>query len=591
MPDSNPLLTIALLFGAGAGMQWLAWRLKVPAILLLLLAGFTAGPLLGWFHPEQTFGELFRPLVSLAVGVILFEGGLTLRLREIRGAGSVVLRLCSIGSGVTWALTTLAAMWIVGVSFEVALLVGAILVLTGPTVVIPLVRHVRPRKPLGPILRWEGILIDPIGAVLALLVLEGLTGHGSVADIAGGIGKTVLYGGGLGYGAGWLLAQALERFAIPDRLHVPVTFGTVGLSFALANTLQPEAGLLAVTVVGIVLANRDKLDVEHLLEWHEPVVTMLLALLFVTISARLELSTLTGLGALSVAFTGALILVVRPAAVLLSTLGTSLAWRERAFLMAMAPRGIVVAAVSSEFSLHLDHYGVPGGQEVLALVFPAIVLTVLAYGFGARPLARALGTAQADPQGAVIVGADALGRELGRALQEQDFDVLLVDTNPAHTATARTSGLPTFQGSVLSHRFSEEADLDGIGNLLALTPSDEVNRLAVEQFVPTFGRPHLFRAAPRAAAAGHEVPPGRTLFADDLGVQALRDAFQHGARIRATKLTDKFGPESYREEYGDRARPQFVNGADRRLQIVTASEAPTLKAGQTVLALVAADAP
>ena len=591
MPDSNPLLTIALLFGAGAGMQWLAWRLKVPAILLLLLAGFTAGPLLGWFHPEQTFGELFRPLVSLAVGVILFEGGLTLRLREIRGAGSVVLRLCVIGSGVTWALTTLAALWIVGVSFEVALLVGAILVLTGPTVVIPLVRHVRPQRPLGPILRWEGILIDPIGAVLALLVLEGLTGHGSVADIAQGIGKTVLYGGGLGYGAGWLLAQGLERFAIPDRLHVPVTFGTVGLSFALANTLQPEAGLLAVTVVGIVLANRDKLDVEHLLEWHEPVVTMLLALLFVTIAARLELSTLTGLGALAVAFTGALILVVRPAAVLLSTLGTSLAWRQRAFLMAMAPRGIVVAAVSSEFSLHLDHYGVPGGQEVLALVFPAIVLTVLAYGFGARPLARALGTAQADPQGAVIVGADALGRELGRALQEQDFDVLLVDTNPAHTAAARTSGLPTFHGSVLSHRFSEEADLDGIGNLLALTPSDEVNRLAVEQFVPTFGRPHLFRAATRAAAAGHEVPPGRTLFADDLDVHALRDALQQGARIRATKLTDKFGPESYREEYGDRARPLFVIGGDRRLEIVTAHEAPTLKAGQTVLALVAADAP
>jgi len=591
MPDPNPLLTIALLFGVGAAMQWLAWRLKVPAILLLLLAGFTAGPLLGWFDPEQTFGSLFRPLVSLAVGVILFEGGLTLRLADIKGVGSVVTRLCSIGALVSWALTALAAHWIVGLSAGVATLVGAILILTGPTVVIPLVRHVRPRRPLGPILRWEGILIDPIGAVLALLVLEALTGHDGFGDVCVGLGKTSLFGGGLGFVAGWLLALALERFAIPDRLHVPVTFGAVGLSFAIANTLQPEAGLLAVTVMGIVLANRRELDVEHLLEWHEPVVTMLLALLFVTIAARLELATLTGLGASAVAFTAALILVVRPAAVALSTIGTGLAWRDRAFLMGMAPRGIVVAAVSSEFSLHLDHYGVPGGQEVIALVFPAIVLTVLAYGFGARPLARALGAAQAAPQGAVLVGADLLGRELGRALQEQEFDVLLVDTNAGHAATARTSGLPTFQGSVLSHRFAEETELDGIGNLLALTSSDEVNRLAVEQFLPTFGRPHLFRAAPAASKPGHESSHGRTLFADDLNVAALRDALHRGARIRATKLTEKFGPDEYREQYGTRARPLFVISGDRQLQIVTADDPPTLKAGQTVLALVTEDAP
>jgi len=589
MPDPNPLLTIALLLGTGAAMQWLAWRLRVPAILFLLLAGFTAGPILGWFEPENTFGDLFRPLVSLAVGIILFEGGLTLRFHELGGAGRVVTRLCTIGAAVSWILTTLAAQWIVGLRFELALLVGAILVLTGPTVVIPLVRHVRPRKPLGPILRWEGILIDPIGAVLALLVLEALTGHDTAADIALGIGKTLLYGGGLGMLAGWSLALALERFAIPDRLHVPVTFGTVGMSFALANTLQPEAGLLAVTVMGIVLANRSKLDVEHVLEWHEPLVTMLLALLFVTIAARLELATLTSLGLLAVLFTAALIVVVRPVAVALSTFGTGLNWTDRAFLMAMAPRGIVVAAVSSEFSLHLDHYGVAGGQEVIALVFPAIVLTVVVYGFGARPFARAIGAAQAEPQGAVLVGADLLGRELGHALQKQGFDVLLVDTNASHTATARTSGLPTFQGSALSHRFAEESDLDGIGNLLALTPSDEVNRLAVEQFLPTFGRPHLFRVASASKHRKEEGHAGRALFADDLDANTLRAMLEAGARIRATRLTEQFGPDAYRERYAERARPLFVVGADHQLQIVTADAPPTLKVGQTVLAMVPSD--
>ncbi len=589
MPDPNPLLTIALLLGTGAAMQWLAWRLTVPAILFLLLAGFAAGPLLGWFEPEATFGALFRPLVSLAVGVILFEGGLTLRFRDLAGAGGVVTRLCTFGAGVSWLLTTVAAQAIVGVSFEVALLVGAILILTGPTVVIPLIRHVRPRTPLGPILRWEGILIDPIGAVVALLVLESLTGHDSLGDIARGGGKTLLYGGGLGALAGWTLARALERLAVPDRLHVPVTFGVVGLAFALANTLQPEAGLLAVTVMGIVLANRSKLDVEHVLEWHEPLVTMLLALLFVTIAARLELATLTSLGLPAVLFTLALIVVVRPAAVAASTLGTSLGWRDRAFLMAMAPRGIVVAAVASEFSLHLDHYGVEGGQEVIALVFPAIVITVVAYGFGARPFARALGTAQAAPQGAVLVGADLVGRELGHALQTQGFDVLLVDTNAANATVARTSGLPTFHGSVLSNRFAEDASLDGIGNLLALTSSDEVNRLAVEQLLPTFGRPHLFQVASEKPRRGEQGHTGRTLFGDGLDAGRLRRALERGARIRATQLTEQFGPADYLARYGERATPLFVVDEDRELQVVTADAAPELKAGRTVLALVVDD--
>jgi NhaP-type Na+/H+ or K+/H+ antiporter len=586
MPDANPVLTIALLLAAGATMQWFAWRIRVPAILFLLLAGFLIGPVLGVFRPEETFGTLFRPIVSLAVGIILFEGGLTLRFDELRGVGRIVTNLCTIGAAVTWLLTTLAGWWIVGVRFEIALLVGAILVLTGPTVVIPLVRHVRPRAPLGPILRWEGILIDPIGAVLALLVLEALTGHDSAADIATGISLTLLYGGGLGVLTGFGLGHALEKLVIPDRLHVPVTFGAVGLCFALANTLQPEAGLLAVTVMGIVLANRSKLDIEHVLAWHEPLVTMLLALLFVTIAARLEMSALTKLGMLSIAFTAVLIFIVRPIAVVCSTVGTSLNWRDRGFLMAMAPRGIVVAAVSSEFSLHLEHNGVTDAQDVIAMVFPVIVLTVIVYGFGSRPFARLIGTAQADPQGAVLVGADIVSREVGHALKQQGFEVLLIDTNHAHTSAARTSGLRTFQGSVLSHRFTEEAELDGIGNMIALTPSDEINRLALEQFLPTFGRAHLFRLTSSNKKRKDVHHAGRVLFADDLNAEELRDQLHAGARMRATKLTEQFGPEQYREQYGEAARPLFLVTAEKKLIIVTTDNPAVLKVGQTVLALV-----
>ena len=590
MPPAETLLILALLFGAGAAAQWLAWRLRIPAILVLLLTGFLVGPLTGWLEPEHVFGDLFRPLVSLAVGIILFEGGLTLRFDDLRGAGRVVMLLCSVGAVTTWALSSAAAYYLAGVSFEVALLAGAILVLTGPTVVIPLLRHVRPREPLGSILRWEGILIDPIGAVLALLVLDALTGGGaSPGTVALSIGKTLASGLGCGLGIGYGLARALERFTIPDRLHVPVTFGAVALAFAFANRLQPESGLLAVTAMGILLGNRSRLDIDHVLEWHEQLVTMLLALLFVTIAARVPLATLTALGFGAVLFTAALVLVARPVSVWLATLGSPLPWRDRAFLMAMAPRGIVVAAVSSEFSLHLEHSGVPGSQQLVGLVFPAIVLTVLIYGFAARPFGRWLGVAGGDAQGVLLVGADLVARELALALREQGVPTLLVDTNHAHTAAARTSGLRTWQGSVLSQRFAEEADLGGLGHMLALTPSAEVNRLALEQFLPTFGRKHLYRL-PVPGKGRRSEPIGRVLFAGDLDAEALRAALAQGGRIRATSLTEQFGPEQYEKQHGGRARPLFVLAGDGRLSVVTTDAPAVPKVGSTVLALLLPEA-
>lgn len=581
-----PLPGIALLLGAGAASQWLAWRLRIPAILLLLTTGLVVGPVTGLLDPDRLFGESFRALVSIAVGLILFEGGLTLRFAELRGTGKVVRNLVTIGALVTWVLGGLAAYYIAGVGIRIAILVGAILVLTGPTVVIPLVRHVRPRPPLGAILRWEGILIDPIGALLAVLVLEALTSSDATStEIALGIGRTLLFGAGLGLLGGLGLAKAIERFLVPDMLHVPVTFGAVTVTFVAANLLQPEAGLLAVTIMGIVMANRSNLDVEHIAEWKEQLSSVLLSVLFLSIAARIPLDQLTQLGWKPVLYTGVLVLVVRPLAVLLSTLRTGTLWADRAFLMAMAPRGIVVAAVSSEFSLHFEHSGLDGGGTIVALVFPVIVLTVVVYGFGARPLARALGVAKATPQGVLIVGADLVGRELGRALVEQDLDVLLCDTNARNTAAARTSGLPTWHGSVLSPRFAAEAELGGIGKALAITSSDEVNRLAMQQLLPTFGRAGLFRLSPAGKRKEHAPSPGRLLFRTDLTQEQLSARLQSGARIKATRITEHFGPDEYRAHYGEQALPLFVLTGDGELQIVTAGNPPTLKVGCTVVAL------
>jgi NhaP-type Na+/H+ or K+/H+ antiporter len=583
-----PLPAFALLLGTGAAAQWLAWRLRLPAILFLLGLGFCLGPLTGLLDPDRVFGDAFRPMVSLAVGLILFEGGMSLRLAELRGCGAVVRNLVSVGAMVTWGLTTLAARTIVGVPIPIAVLVGAILVLTGPTVVTPLIRHVRPRPPTGPILRWEGILIDPIGALLALLVLDAIsTPDATVAMVLVELGRTIALGGGLGLFAGFGLGRALARYHVPEMLHVPITLGTVAVAFVAANLLQPEAGLLAVTVMGIVLGNRPGLDIDHVLEWKEQLSTVLLSVLFLSIAARLPFEQVTGLGWRAVAFTAALVLVVRPAAALVSTIGSSLRWADRAFLMAMAPRGIVVAAVSSEFALHLEQAGLPGSQELVALVFPVIVLSVVCYGLLARPVARALGIAHDDPQGVLLVGADPLARDIGIALAELGIDVLLVDTNAKNAAEARMLGLRTWHGSVLSSRFTDEAELAGIGNLVALTPSDEVNRLAVRQFASTFGRANSFLVA--APAGRNERPPteaGRLLFAANTTLESLRERLRRGGRVKATRLTTQFGPADYTARYGTTALPLFVLGPDRKLQVVAADSAPALRAGCTIVSIV-----
>ncbi len=580
------LPALAFVFGVGALAQWVAFRLRVPAILLLLVGGFVAGPVTGLLDPDALFGSAFRPMVSLAVALILFEGGMTLRFAELRGSGDVVRNLVSVGAAVTWGLATCAGVFVAGVSFDVALLVGAILVLTGPTVVVPLVRHVRPRAPLGAILRWEGILIDPIGALLALLVFEALTARAGAGDVALGIARMLVCGGGIGIVAGVGLARAFERFLVPDALHVPVTFGAVAVTFALANTMQAESGLLAVTVLGITMGNRRGLDVASLIEWKEQLTSILLSLLFVCIAARLSWQQLSSLGWRAPLYTAVLVLVVRPLAVAAATWRSALRWRERVFLMAVAPRGIVVAAVSSEFSLQFERSGQPGAAAIVALVFPVIVLTVCVYGLLAGPIARRLGVADADPQGALLIGAGPFARELGHAVKGLGVDVLLVDTNPANAALARTQGLRTWHGSVLSSRFAAEAELAGIGNVLALTPSAEINRLALLQFQTTFGRARLFRivAQPNAHEERDPRMPGRVLFGGE-PIAALEHRIASGARIRATRLTEQFGAERYLAQHPD-AIALAVWTPDLKLQRVAGGQLPPLRAGCTVLALV-----
>lgn len=520
--------------------QWLSWKLHLPSILLLLLFGILAGPVAGVLHPDRVFGDLLFPFVSLSVSLILFEGGLTLRFSEFRAVGAVVRRLIGIGLLLTWGFSAAAAHFLLDLSVQLSLLLGAILVVTGPTVILPMLRTIRPSPTVNSILKWEGILNDPIGAVLAVLVFEVILAAG-ITEATGvaltGLAATLFGGGGIGLLGALIMVVLLRARQIPDFLQNPITLAMVVAVATFSNSLQAESGLFAVTVMGIALANQRQVEVHHIIEFKENLRVLLLSVLFILLAARLEIADLTSLGWPSVLFLAVLLLVVRPAVVALSTIRSGLSWRERLFLAWMAPRGIVAAAVISLFALELSHNGYAEAERLIPLGFLVIVGTIAVYGLSARPLANLLGISDPNPQGMLIIGANPLARQLGRVLQEAGLRVLLVDNNRNLVARARGDGLETHHGSILSEHILDDLDLTGIGRLLAMTSNPEVNALASLYFSDVFGADETYQLA---VAEGEENAQesianrlqGHVLFGQPHTYSVLVDRIRHGGAIR-----------------------------------------------------------
>ncbi len=393
--SEQALFALTAIIVVGITAQWLAWRFKIPAIFLLILLGIVSGPVLHLIAPDRLFGNLLFPLTSIAVALILFEGGLNLRIADLKQAGAAVRGLISVGAIVTWLAGALAGYLLLGLDFPTALLLGAILVVTGPTVIVPLLRQVPLTSRLAAILRWEGILIDPLGAMLAVLVFEARFAdgmHEAIIFAFLGAGKTILLGGSIGLLGAGLIVFLIKRSYIPDYLHIPATLIVIVSVYAMANLLQTESGLLAVTILGIGLANQKMVAVGQIINFFENLRVVLLSSLFTVLAARLSLNDLGYmLSWSSLAFLGLLILVVRPVAVALGTIGTGLSRQERIFLGFVAPRGIVAASVSSIFALQLQAAGVIQAERLEPVTFLIIIGTVTVYSLSATPLARRLG--------------------------------------------------------------------------------------------------------------------------------------------------------------------------------------------------------
>lgn len=579
----------------GIAAQWVAWRVHLPSILLLLIFGIMAGPVTRILTPDALFGDLLFPLVSVSVAIILFEGGLSLRLDELRRIGSIVRNLTTIGIAVTWLLAAAAAHVIAGIQPAPAILIGAVLVVSGPTVIIPLLRHVRPTGKVGSIIKWEGIVNDPIGAILAVLVFEAILSGNmqeGTARVVMGVVQAAFFGTLFGILGAVLMVLLLKRYLIPDFLQNPVSLMIVVMSYMVASEIQGESGLLAVTVMGIVLTNQRYVSIRHIIEFKENLRVLLISSLFIILAARLTVDQLSLFGAANWIFVAFLILIVRPAAVLASTLGREISWKERLFLSWMAPRGIVAAAVASVFAIRLAEVGFAQCESIVPLTFQVILGTVALYGLTAPYVARWLKLATPDPQGVLFAGAQLWLRPLAAVLEEEGLRVILVDTNWGNVTAARTEGLTAHYANILSENLLHDIQLDGIGRILAMTPNDEVNSLTALHFVDIFGRSEVYQlpSEKKSSAERRGIMPqhlhGRYLFDASATFERLAARFHAGAVVKRTTLTDEYGFDDFMARYGGSALPLFIITESGKLRVCTAAGFPDPEPGQTLISIV-----
>ena len=589
LEDALASLSAVVILGIAA--QWLGWRTRIPSILVLLVFGVVAGPLLGWINPGALLGPLLYPVVSLAVAVILFEGGLSLSVKEFRAIGGVMAWLVTVGAAITWLIAALAAHWILRLDWSLAILLGAVLVVTGPTVIGPMLRFIRPTGRTGAILKWEGIVIDPVGAMLAVLVFQVTIYAGTAHEMVAAtiVLKTIAFGALFGLLGALILGLCLKRDLIPDYLQNPVAVMFVVGVFTGANLLQSEAGLLAVTIMGFALANQKAVSIQHIVEFKENLRVLLISAVFILLAAHLKAEDLAQLGWPSLLFFIVLVLVARPAAVFVSTLGSRLSIKEKLFLSWMAPRGIVAASVASIFALRLEAEGVPGADVLVPQVFFVIIGTVALYGLTAPLVARRLGLAKAAPQGVLFLGGRFWVREMAKVLQDEGYPVMVVDNSQHNVSAARMAGIPAFYASIFADNVLDRVEISGIGKLMAMTGNDDVNSLAALHFAPLFGRAQAYQLMPedeKLLEAHSRHLRGRLLFGREMTHAALTQWFTDGAVVKKTRLSEEFGFDELRTQYGGQVQPLFLITDEGELQVFTVEGKTKPQAGQILISLV-----
>lgn len=573
--------------------QWFSWWVKLPAILFLILTGILAGPVLGWLDPDKTFGDFLFPFVSLSVAIILFEGSLTLNFREIRGLGRVIRRLNLSGALITMSVVTLIGIVVLELSWPISLLLGSLMVVTGPTVVIPMLRTIRPNSNISSILRWEGITIDTVGALLAVVVYEFIV---SSIDVDGFVNSLIVFGQmlliGFSFGVigGWFLGTAFQRYWIPEYLHNLATLAAVTAIFAISNSLRHESGLLSVTVMGMWLANTKGLSIKEVLNFKESLTLVFISGLFIVLAARIDADDVIQMAGSGLFLFLSVQFLARPLKVAWSTWGSKLTWQERVMIAWIGPRGIVAAAVSALFAFRLGEAGFEGAEQLVPLTFCVIVGTVVFQSATAGYLARLLGVSDPEPSGFLIIGANPVARAVGLALKQAGYRVVVTDGSWDNISAARMDGLETYYGNVVSDHADQNLVLIGLGYMLAITPQRDLNVIATMRYRNEFGANYVYtmqttqdkKLASKHQASGEH--RGNILFGDDITFSRLASLLARDHTIRSTTLTDTFNFDRYLEQHPD-ALLLFAKDLKSKVHVFQMGTMLTPQPGWTVIAL------
>jgi len=591
---SDPLMSLVAVGLLSIGCQYFAYKVRLPAILPLLIVGILVGPVWGVLDADALFGNLLFPVVSLSVAIILFEGSLTLKFRDIAGHGNMVRNLCSIGVVVTWGIAAVAAHYSLNISWQLAFLFGAIVTVTGPTVIVPMLRTVRPKTNLANILRWEGIVIDPIGALLAVLVFEFIVASqgNAISHTFIMFGKTIGIGVVLGLGSGYLLGLSIRKDWIPHYLLNTAVLTIILGVFAASNYVAHESGLLAVTITGMVLANMKNVDVEDILEFKETLSVLLISGLFILLATRLNLQSVIDVGWGAIIILIAIMFVARPLAVIASSIGTGLKWNELALLSWIAPRGIVAAAVSALFSLKLEEIGYEGAGIIVPMVFLVIIATVVVQSLTSRSVASLLKVRAPAPTGYLIFGGSKFNRLLACEMLNQDIAVTIADTNWDAIREARMMDIPVYFGNPMSDHAARHLDIATFGTVLIMSPYKQLNPLISYHFEYTQGKDKVWSLTSneQATRPSHQVSEQYakklTLFDEGVTYGYLASAVSKGASVKTTRLTDEFSFEDYNDKYNDRATPLLAINKEGKSYTFINGNSIEPKSGWRIISLI-----
>jgi len=584
------IVKFALIGVLGIGAQWIAWRINKPAIALMLLAGIVAGPVLGIINPDDDFQGLLEPIVKLAVAVILFEGGLSLNFKDLRHAGSGVLRLVILGVPIGWALGTAAVYYGAGLSLGVSALFGGILVVTGPTVIGPMLRSLRVGNRVRDILKWEGIVNDPIGALLAVAIFAAIQygqthGNVDVAEVVFNVIGATYLAGLMGALLGWGLTWLFPRGYVPEFLKAPVLLVTVIAGFVGADLIMHESGLVTVTVMGLVMANRPMFSSRALRRFKEDLTVLLISGVFILLAATLDLETIQKFQFRFLIFLVLLLFVVRPVTVLLSLLGSDIPWRERIFIGWIAPRGIVAIAVTSLFAIRLSDLGYDGADALVPLVFSVVIITIIAHGFSAGAVARLLGIDQGEGKAVMLIGSNRWSIALGKQLDRLGLDVMVIDQSRTAIRAARREGLAVHRGDILAEAHGHDIDMGKYQQMLALSENDAENQLIASDLGPEMGYEQITIVADNERGVGGE-GRARSLLKSGRTLDELEDLVKAGWQFSSTNITEKFGWKDFQANLEEDEEVVAVHKSDGRLLMFTNGPAPLVEAEDEVISFI-----